>query len=136
MDLDRARHFLAANHRAVFHTRRRDGSPQLSPVTCGLDDEGHVVVSSRETAIKVKNARRDPAVSLCVFGDGFFGEWIQVDGRASIVSLPEAMDGLVAYYRAVRGEHPDWDEYRHAMEQEQRVLVIVEMGRAGPDRSG
>lgn len=136
MDLNRARHFLTSNHRAVMQTKRGDGSPQLSPVVCGLDETGHLVVSSRETAMKVKNARRDPAVSLCVFGEGFFGEWVQVDGLATIVSLPEAMDGLVAYYRTVGGEHPDWDEYRRSMEQEQRVLVVVEMVRAGPDRSG
>jgi PPOX class probable F420-dependent enzyme len=136
MELDRARHFLYSNHRAVMGTRRRDGSPQLSPVVCALDDSGHVVISSRETAIKVKNARRDPSVSLCVFGDAFFGEWIQADGTASIVSLPEAMDGLVAYYRTLRGEHGDWDEYRRSMEQERRVLVVVEITRAGPDHSG
>ena len=61
---------------------------------------------------KVKNLRRDPRVSLCVLNDGFFGEWVQVDGTAEIVSLPEAMELLVEYYRSLAGEHPDWDEYR------------------------
>ncbi len=136
MDLDRARHFLAANHRAVFHTKRSDGAPQLSPVVCALDAAGNIVVSSRETAIKVKNARRDPSVSLCVFGEGFYGEWIQVDGTASIISLPEAMNGLVDYYKTLRGEHGDWDEYKRSMEQEERVLVVVRIVRAGPDQSG
>lgn len=133
MEIDRAREFLRHNHRAVFQTRRRDGSPQLSPVVCSLDDSGRAVVSTRETSAKARNARRDPRVSMCVFGEGFFGEWVQVDGTAEVISLPEAMDGLVAYYRSVGGEHPDWDDYRRAMVEEARVLIAVTIGRAGPD---
>ncbi len=136
MELDQAREFVRDHHRAVMATRRGDGSPQLSPVACGVDDEGLVVVSTRETAMKTKNLRRDPAVSLCVISDGFYGQWVQVDGRATIVSLPEAMDGLVRYYRSISGEHPDWDDYRGAMERERRVLVRIALARAGPDRSG
>ncbi|MGH9031714.1 MAG: PPOX class F420-dependent oxidoreductase [Acidimicrobiia bacterium] len=136
MELDQAREFIRDHHRAVMATRRGDGSPQLSPVACGVDDEGLVVVSTRETAMKTKNLRRDPAVSLCVISDGFYGQWVQVDGRATIVSLPEAMDGLVRYYRSISGEHPDWDDYRGAMERERRVLVRIALARAGPDRSG
>jgi PPOX class probable F420-dependent enzyme len=93
-------------------------------------------VSTRETAVKVKNLRRDPRASLCVLNDRFFGEWIQVDGTAEIVSLPEAMELLVEYYRTLAGEHPDWDEYRASMERERRVLVRIQIDRAGPDRSG
>jgi PPOX class probable F420-dependent enzyme len=136
VDLDDAREFLRSNHRAVMVTRRGDGSPQLSPVVCAVDGDGKVAVSTRETAMKTKNLRRDPAVSLCVLNDGFFGDWIQVDGTAEVVSLPEAMEGLVEYYRSIQGEHPDWDEYRGAMEKEQRVLVRIDVHRAGPDRSG
>lgn len=136
MEPDAAREFVRAHHRAVMATRRRDGSPQLSPVICGADDEGFVVVSTRETAMKTKNLRRDPAVSLCVFDDAFFGEWVQFDGRATIVSLPEAMEGLVEYYRSVAGDHHDWDDYRAAMERDRRVLVRIAIDRAGPDRSG
>jgi PPOX class probable F420-dependent enzyme len=136
MELDDAREFIRDHHHAVMVTRRRDGNPQLSPVTCGVDDEGLVVVSTRETAMKTKNLRRDPSVSLCVVSDGFYGEWVQVDGRATVVSLPEAMDGLVHYYRSISGEHPDWDDYRSAMERERRVLVRIALDRAGPDRSG
>jgi len=136
MELDDARDFIRDHHHAVMVTRRRDGSPQLSPVTCGVDDEGLVVVSTRETAMKTKNLRRDPSVSLCVVSDGFYGQWVQVDGRATVVSLPEAMDGLVHYYRSLSGEHPDWDDYRSAMERERRVLVRIALDRAGPDRSG
>jgi PPOX class probable F420-dependent enzyme len=136
MDIDRARQFLRENHRAVIATRRAGGDAQLSPVLCALDSAGRVCVSTRETAMKVKNLRRDPRVSLCVLNDGFFGEWIQVDGTAEVVSLPEAMELLVEYYRSVAGEHPDWDEYRSAMERERRVLVRIDIERAGPDRSG
>jgi len=136
MELDAARAFLSDHHRAVLLTWRRDGAAQMSPIVCALDDDGSVVVSTREAAVKTKNARRDPRVSLCVVSDGFFGPWIQVDGRAEIVALPEAMDGLVEYYRRVSGEHPDWDDYRAAMEREQRVLLRVHLERAGPDVSG
>ena len=136
MDLDHARQFIRENHRAVLATGRRDGRPQLSPVACGVAADGAVVISSRETAIKVKNLRRSPEASLCVFEDSFFGSWIQVDGTAEIVSLPEAMNGLVEYYRDVAGEHPNWDEYRNAMEREHRVLIRVLLERAGPDQSG
>jgi PPOX class probable F420-dependent enzyme len=136
MDLDAARDFVRNNHRAVLTTRRANGDPQLSPVICGVDAQGRVAVSTRETALKVKNLRRDSRASLCVLNDGFFGDWIQVDGNAEIVSLPEAMELLVDYYRSLAGEHPDWDEYRASMERERRVLVRIELQRAGPDRSG
>ena len=136
MDLDTARDFLRNNHRAVMTTRRANGDPQLSPVVCGVDAGGRVTVSTRETALKVKNLRRDPRVSMCVLNDGFFGEWIQVDVTAEIVSLPDAMELLVEYYRSLAGEHPDWDDYRASMEREKRVLVRIDLERAGPDRSG
>jgi PPOX class probable F420-dependent enzyme len=136
MDLDRARDFIREHHRAILLTRRKDGSPQMSPVACNVDVDGMVVVSTRETAIKAKNVRRDPRVSLCVISDGFGGDWIQVDGAASVLSLPDAMEPLVDYYRTTAGEHPDWDDYRAAMTREQRVLLRIELGRAGPDRAG
>ena len=136
MDPQRAREFLRANHRAVLATTRSDGRPQLSPVTAGVDAEGRILVSTRETAIKAKNLARDPRVSLCVLNDGFFGEWVQADGTAEIVHLPEAMDLLVDYYRGISGEHPDWDDYRAAMRRERRVMVRITITRAGPDASG
>jgi PPOX class probable F420-dependent enzyme len=136
MDIARAREFLRANHRAVLATARADGHPQLSPVTCGVDDAGLVVISTRETAVKTRNLRRNPAASLCVFTDAFFGQWVQVDGTAEIISLPAAMDHLVDYYRRISGEHPDWDEYRAAMIRERRCVVRISITRAGPDISG
>jgi PPOX class probable F420-dependent enzyme len=136
MDLDRAREFVRAHHRAVLATTRSDGRPQLSPVAAGVDDGGRVVISTRETAMKTKNLERDPRASLCVMNDRFFGEWVQVEGTAEIIRLPDAMDLLVDYYRRVSGEHPDWDDYREAMRRERRVIVAVTLSRAGPDRSG
>ena len=129
---DEARRFVASNHRAVLITRRSDGGLQTSPVLVGVDGEGKLVVSTRETAYKTRNLRRDPAVVLCVLSDDFFGRWIQIEGTAQIVSLPEAMEGLVDYYRRISGEHPDWDEYRQAMEQQRRVLVRISIDAAGP----
>ena len=136
MDISEATQFIAANHRVVLATMRGDGKPQLSPVSVGVDGAGRVVVSSRETAMKTRNLRRRPFASLCVFSERFFGEWVQVEGPVQIVSLPEAMDGLVDYYRRISGEHPDWDDYRAAMVRDKRVLIVVTVERAGPDRSG
>jgi PPOX class probable F420-dependent enzyme len=136
MDPDLARAFLGQHHRAVLATSRADGRPQLSPVACALDPGGRVVISTRETAIKTKNLRRDPRASLCVFSDGFFGDWVQVEGTAEIVSLPAAMELLVDYYRTVAGEHPDWDDYRAAMQHDRRVVIRIDIARAGPNISG
>jgi PPOX class probable F420-dependent enzyme len=136
MEIDLALSFVATHHHAILSTTRRDNSPQMSPVAVGVGEGGRLLVSSRERAIKTLNVRRQPAVSLCVLSDGFFGEWRQIDGTAEVVSLPDAMEGLIAYYRSVSGEHPDWEEYRVAMLREERVLLVVTPHRAGPDRSG
>lgn len=136
MDLAEARQFLATHSQAVLATQRRDGRPQLSPVTVGVDAEGRAVISSREAAYKTRNLRRDPQASLCVFVDDFYGPWIQLDGTVTILSLPEAMEPLVDYYRRLEGEHPDWDDYRRAMERDQRVLLRMTIDRVGPQRRG
>jgi PPOX class probable F420-dependent enzyme len=136
MDLDEARQFLRTNHRAVLATRRSDGRPQLSPVAVTVDRDGRAIISTRATALKTRNVHRDPHVSLCAFTDGFYGGWVQIDGDADIQALPEAMEPLVDYYRSVSGEHPDWDDYRAAMQRERRVLLRITITRAGPDRSG
>jgi PPOX class probable F420-dependent enzyme len=132
---DEARRFVEQNHRAVLVTRRPDGGVQTSPVTVGVDDV-KIVISSRETAYKTRNLRRYPKATMCIFTDRFFGDWIQVEGTAEIVSLPEAMDGLIDYYRRISGEHPDWDDYRSAMDKDRRVLIRVSIDEVGPTRSG
>lgn len=136
MDLEKARTFIDENHRGVLSTNRQDGRPQMSPILVGVDGEGRAIISSRETAYKVRNLRRDPNAYVCVFTNKFFGKWIQIEGTADIVSLPEALEPLVDYYKRVVGEHPDWDEYRQAMKDEQRVLIRITLQQAGPDKSG
>ncbi len=136
MDLDKARDFIRTNHRAVLATRTQSGEIQQSPVLVVVDSDGRIVISSRESAYKVRNLRRDPWTQMCVFTESFFGQWIAVTGSADVLSLPEAMEPLVAYYRQAAGEHPDWAEYRNTMNQERRVLIRVEPETAGPDRRG
>ena len=136
MDIAEAARWLRENNRAVLATLRADGTPQMSPVLVTVDDMDTAVVSTREPAFKVRNLRRDPRAWLCGLPEGFFGEWIQVEGVAQIIELPEAMDGLIESYRRLAGEHPDWDEYRRAMREEQRVLLRITLTRAGPDRAG
>jgi PPOX class probable F420-dependent enzyme len=136
MDPQQAAEYLSQNHNGVLSTFRRDGMPQLSSVTLAVDDSGRVLISTREPAIKVRNLRRDPRASLCAFPDGFLGAWVQVEGTAEIVELPEAMDVLVDLYRRVKGEHPDWAEYRQAMIEQRRVVIRFAIDRAGPNVSG
>lgn len=135
MDIDRALDFTRTHHRAVMATRSSTGFHQ-SPVLVGVDDDGRLSVSSRETAYKTKHLRADPWVQLCVLPDSFFGEWIYVEGEAEVVSLPEAMDLLVDYFRRISGEADDWEEYRAGMARERRVMIRVTPSKAGPDRQG
>jgi PPOX class probable F420-dependent enzyme len=135
MDLDRAREFVATHHRAVLATRT-DSGIQQSPVLVGVDGKGRLTVSSRETAFKTKNLRADPWAQLCVLSDGFFGDWVYVEGAAEVVPLPEAMEPLVEYYRGIAGEAENWDDYRAGMERERRVIIRITPTRAGPDRQG
>ena len=136
MDVSGAVEFLRANHRGMLATFRSDGRAQLSPVLAVVDDDGRVMISTREPAMKVRNLRRDPRVALAVFTDAFFGDWVQVEGTAEIVSLPDAMDLLVDYYRRGSGEHDDWDAYRAAMQRDRRVIIRFAIERAGPTVSG
>lgn len=124
-----ARDFLRENHRAVLATFRSDGRPHLAPVSAGVDGEGRVIISTPETTAKARNLRRDPRISLCVMSDRFYGAWVQVEGTAEIVDRPEAVELLVDYYRRLAGEHPDWDDYRRAMNTDRRVLVRFEIER-------
>ena len=120
----------------MLATRDGAGGIQQTPVLLAVDQDGRFIISSRETAFKTKNLRRDPRAHLCVFRDKFFGEWIYLEGTVDVLSLPEAMEPLVDYYRLLAGEHDDWDEYRRSMQREQRVLLRVDATRAGPDRKG
>ncbi|WP_407444515.1 PPOX class F420-dependent oxidoreductase [Rhodococcus sp. (in: high G+C Gram-positive bacteria)] len=136
VDRDELRDFLRSRHRAVLTTFRADGSPQMSPVTCGLDAEGNIVVSTYPQRAKSHNVRRDPRVSVCVLSDDWDGPYVQVDGHAEVLDMPEALDGLVQYYRGIAGEHPDWNEYREAMARQNKSLIRIRIERWGPVATG
>lgn len=127
---------MRAHPWAILATIRPDGLPQMSPVLCTVDPAGRILISTRETAVKTRNLRRDARAALCGITDRFFGDWVQAEGTAEVISLPAAMDLLVDYYRLISGEHPDWDSYRAAMERERRVMVRVTITREGPTVSG
>jgi PPOX class probable F420-dependent enzyme len=127
--------FLAPRHRGILMTTRADGRPQASPVACGVDG-GRIVVSTYPERTKATNARRDPAVSVCVLSDDWDGPWVQVDGAAEVLDLPEALEPLVGYYRCIAGEHPDWDEYREAMRRQGKSLIRITIERWGPIATG
>ena len=135
MEIEKGLNYVRDNSRAVLASRRRDGSPQMSPVNIAVVDE-EIIMSTRETAIKTWNMRRDPISWLCVFPDKWLGRWVQLQCRAEIVSLPDAMDLLVSYYRTLSGEHPDWDDYKRAMVDDQRCIIKFEIEAAGPDIQG
>lgn len=128
--------FLRPRHRGLLVTRRTDGSPQLSPVTCGVDAEGRIVVSTYPGRAKAHNARRDPRASMCVVSDDWDGPYVQVDGTAEVLDMPAALDGLVDYFRCISGEHPDWAEYRAAMVRQDKSLIRITIDRWGPIATG
>jgi PPOX class probable F420-dependent enzyme len=128
--------FLRPRHRAVLLTYRKDSSPQLSPVSAGVDPEGRVVVATYPQRAKTRNARRDQRVSLCFLSEDWDDPWVQVDGTAEVLDVPEALDALVDYYRSIAGEHPDWEEYREAMVKQGKSLLRVTVERWGPVAAG
>ena len=130
MDETEAREFIRTNPRAVIGTYRRDGRAQLTPVLVGVDDDGLLEVSTTEATAKARNLRRDPRVTVCAFNDRFFGGSVLVQGSASILSLPDAMEPLVRYYRRLSGEHPDWEDYRRAMVRDRRCLLKIRIEEA------
>jgi PPOX class probable F420-dependent enzyme len=136
MDAAEALAFARNNPRGVLATMKRDGTPQLSPVLVSVDSQDRLVISTRESAMKTLNVRRDPRAWLCVLNAGFFGDWAQLSGDVEIVSLPEALEPLVEYYRSISGEHPDWDDYRAAMIKQGRCLIRITPTQAGPTVHG
>jgi len=136
MDLYDALEHFRHNHRAVLATRRRDGRPQMSPIVQAVGNDGVILISTRTGAIKVRNIIRDPYVSICAIGDGFFGKWAQIDGTATIIQMPAAMALLRFTYVQISGEHPDWAEFERDMIAQRRVAVAIKPESAGPDISG
>jgi PPOX class probable F420-dependent enzyme len=128
--------FVRPRHRLLLSTTRTDGRPQLSPVSGGLDADGRIVISSYPGRAKTTNAERDPRVSVCVLSDEWNGPWVQVDGDAEVLHMPDALDGLVDYFRCISGKHPDWDEYREAMRIQDKSLIRITPTRWGPIATG
>jgi len=136
VDLDGLLDFVRPRHRALLITRRADGSPQASPLTCGVDDSGRLVMSTYPERAKTANARRDASVSVVILSDEWNGPWVQIDGDAEVLDLPESVEPLVEYYRNIAGEHPDWDEYREAMVKQGKSIIRVTPRRWGPVATG
>jgi PPOX class probable F420-dependent enzyme len=136
VDLAALLDFVRPRHRALLITRRADGSPQASPLTCGVDDSGRLVMSTYPERAKTANARRDAAVSVVVLSDEWNGPWVQIDGDAEVLDVPDSVEPLVEYYRNIAGEHPDWDEYREAMVKQGKSLIRVTPRRWGPVATG
>ncbi|MFL6238714.1 MAG: PPOX class F420-dependent oxidoreductase [Actinomycetes bacterium] len=127
--------WVRTNHRAVVAVLRPDGRPGLTPVTVGAEDDV-IVISTREPSMKVRHLRRDPRIWMCLINDGFFGDFLVVEGDVEIVPLPDAMEGLVDYYRNISGEHSDWEDYRAAMVRDQRCLLRITPTYVGPTVGG
>jgi PPOX class probable F420-dependent enzyme len=136
VDRDGLLEFVRPRHHAILMTTRTDGHPQSSPVACGVDEQGRVVISTYPQRAKAVNVRRDPRVSLCVLSDDFGGAWVQVDGVAEVLDLPDSVEPLVDYFRCISGEHPNWDEYRQAMVDQGKSLIRVTIEAWGPIATG
>ncbi|MET8123003.1 PPOX class F420-dependent oxidoreductase [Micromonospora sp. NPDC005189] len=136
VDRDSLLDFLRPRHRVLLMTTRADGRPQSSPVSAGIDGQGRLVVSTYPERAKVTNIRRDPRVSACVLSDDWNGPWVQIDGTAEVLDLPEAVEPLVEYFRSISGEHPDWDDYRAAMVRQGKSLIRVTIDAWGPIATG
>jgi PPOX class probable F420-dependent enzyme len=135
-DREQLLEFLRPRHHAILMTTRTDGRPQSSPNTCGVDAEGRIVISTYPERAKAANIRRDPRVTVCVLSDDFGGPWVQVDGVAEVLDLPESVEPLVEYFRVISGEHPDWDEYRQAMRDQGKSLIRITIEKWGPIATG
>ncbi|MGW7275662.1 PPOX class F420-dependent oxidoreductase [Streptomyces sp. NPDC054864] len=134
--IDELLDFVRPRHRAVLLTARADGSPQSSPLTCGVDDSGRIVVSTYPERAKTRNAKRNPQVSILVLSDEWNGPWVQIDGTAEVIDSPESVEPLVEYFRNISGEHPDWDEYREAMVKQGKSIIRITPRRWGPVATG
>jgi PPOX class probable F420-dependent enzyme len=136
VDRDQLLDFARTRHKGTLVTRRRNGGLQMSPVACGVDAEGRIVVSTYPQRAKAVNARRDPQVSIVIHSDDWDGPYVQVDGTAEVIDMPEAVEPLVEYYRCIAGEHPDWDEYREAMRRQNKSLIRITVDHWGPIATG
>lgn len=136
VELDALLEFVRPRHHGTLVTLRKDGRPQVSPISCGVDPGGRIVISTYPERAKVSNLRRDPRVSLCIHSDDWNGPYVQVDGTAEVIDMPDAAPPLVDYFRSIAGEHPDWDQYREAMARQGKSLIRITIERWGPVATG
>lgn len=136
VNLDNMRRFVADKHHWVMSTTRADGRPQMSLVTGGMTPSGQLAVSTYPERVKAKNARRNPNVSIGVVGADFGSEWIQIDGTAQVLDMPEATEAFIEYYRCISGEHPNWDDYVQAMRDQGKCMILIEPTRWSPVSKG
>ncbi|MBG7604998.1 MAG: PPOX class F420-dependent oxidoreductase [Actinobacteria bacterium] len=136
VNLDNMRRFVADKHHWVMSTTRADGRPQMSLVTGGMTPSGQLAVSTYPERVKAKNARRNPNVSIGVMGADFGSEWIQIDGTAQVLDMPEATEAFIEYYRCISGEHPNWDDYVQAMHDQGKCMIVIEPTRWSPVSKG
>lgn len=133
MNIASAQKFLQDNHRGCIAVRQKDGWPQMTFVSPGIDAQGRVIMTSRGTTYKIKHLRRDPRVSMLIFGEQYSGsKFVQIHGTAELIELPQAMDTLIYWYKQVRGEHKNWDDYKKQMQDENRVIIRVTIEKVGP----
>jgi PPOX class probable F420-dependent enzyme len=129
MELSTALDFARDRRNAVLATSKRDGRPQLSNISYHFGDDGLIRISITDGRAKAANLRRDPRASLHVSRDDFWA-YVVIEGDAELTPVAaqtddETTEQLVAYYRDVAGEHPDWDDYRRAMVADRRLLVLL-----------
>lgn len=136
VSIDELLDFVRPRHRAILVTARADGGPQGSPLTCGVDGDGRIVVSTYPERAKTRNAKRNAKVSVIVLSDEWNGPWVQIDGTAEVIDSPESVEPLVEYFRNISGEHPDWDEYREAMVKQGKSIIRITPERWGPVATG
>ena len=128
--------FIRPRHRLLLATTRRDGRPQISPVSSGVDLQGRIVISTYPARAKTRNAERTHGYRCSSCPTTGTGPWVQVDGDAEVLHMPEAADGLVDYFRCISGEHPDWEKYREAMRIQDKSLIRITPTRWGPIATG
>ncbi|WP_432892730.1 PPOX class F420-dependent oxidoreductase [Kribbella sp. CA-245084] len=136
VDVEGLLEFVRPRHHMLLITYRADGTAQASPVSGGVDTEGRIVISSYPERAKSTNVKRTGKAGVLVLSDEWSGAWVQVDGSGEVIELPDAVEPLVDYYRAISGEHPDWDEYREAMVQQGKCLIRITPERWGPLATG
>ena len=137
MDISEAKGFLKGKQHGVLVARKKDGSLQMTLVSPVIGANGDLIITSRETTYKVKNIKRNPQISILVFGEKFNGSnYIQVDGKAEIIPQPQAMDIILDWHRQIRGEPENWDDIKKKTIAERRIAMRINIEKVGPQRRG